>query len=281
MTLKIAVIAAGAMGAGVGQRLNENGATVLTSLAGRSDTSRQRAAKAGMQDASDAEIAAADFILSIVPPAQAEDLALKLAPALDAATRKPVFVDCNAINPETVARIEAIVAPTGAAFVDAGIIGGPPKPGTTGPKFYVSGKASSQVMALSSYGLLIRDMGGKTGDASALKMCYGAFNKGLVALGATLALAADRNGVASAFRQELSESQAPMLAQLIRAVPDMFPKAYRWVAEFDEVADFVGDRPEREIFHGIARLYENLAADVAGERRETGALAAFYGEKPR
>jgi 3-hydroxyisobutyrate dehydrogenase-like beta-hydroxyacid dehydrogenase len=279
MNIAIAVIAAGAMGAGVGARLTENGLTVLTSLAGRGEESRKRAAAARMQDADDAAIAAADIILSIVPPAEAENLARRLAPALTAATCKPLFVDCNAINPETVGRIAAIIAPTGCGFVDAGIIGGPPKPGTPGPRFYFSGADSARAMALKDYGLVSRDMGGKVGDASALKMCYGAFNKGLVALGSAVTLAAERNGVATAFKAELAESQAPMLAQLTRGVPDMFPKAYRWVAEFEEVAEFVGERPEREIFAGIARLYQALADDVAGDRAETGKLAAFFAGK--
>ncbi len=275
----VAVIAAGAMGAGVSARLAENGVTVLTSLEGRSAASRKRAEGAKMKGASDTESAGADFILSIVPPAQAQDLAQKLQPALFAAKRKPLFVDCNAINPETVERIAKIIASAECPFVDAGIIGGPPKPGTPGPKFYVSGVASQRAMALSDCGLLIRDMGGKIGEASALKMCYGAFNKGLVALGSALALAAERNGVAPAFKTELSESQAPMLAQLTRAVPDMFPKAYRWVAEFEEIAEFVGDRAEREIFRGIAGLYRDIADDVAGGGQDTGKLASFFAGK--
>ena len=67
----VAVIAAGAMGAAVGQRLADLGVTVLTSLAGRSEATAARAAAAGMSAASDAEIAAADFVLSVLPPGDA------------------------------------------------------------------------------------------------------------------------------------------------------------------------------------------------------------------
>jgi 3-hydroxyisobutyrate dehydrogenase-like beta-hydroxyacid dehydrogenase len=232
-----------------------------------------------MKAASDAEITGADFILSIVPPAEAENLARRLQPSLQAANRKPLYVDCNAINPETVLRISELVSAANCPFVDAGIIGGPPKHGSAGPKFYVSGEASKLAEPLIQCGLTIRNMGGKVGDASALKMCYGALNKGLVALGSAVILAAERNGVAEAFKTELSESQAAMLTQLTRGIPDMFPKAYRWVAEFEEIADFVGARPEQEIFQGIARLYRDLAADVDGPRTETGRLAAFFAGK--
>ena len=56
----IAVIAPGEMGAGIGQRLHERGARVITSLAGRSAASGKRAERAGMVAvASDDEIAEA------------------------------------------------------------------------------------------------------------------------------------------------------------------------------------------------------------------------------
>ena len=44
----IAIIAQGAMGAGVAKRLHDNGIRVLTSLEGRSAASGQRAKDAGM-----------------------------------------------------------------------------------------------------------------------------------------------------------------------------------------------------------------------------------------
>ena len=96
----LAVIAAGGMGSAVGKRLTENGVRVLTSLDGRSDASAARAKAAGMIAASDPEIATADIVLSIVPPGEALPLAQRLAPALSAANKKPVYADCNAVNPE-------------------------------------------------------------------------------------------------------------------------------------------------------------------------------------
>ena len=136
MTPTVAVIAQGAMGAGVAKRLTENGVRVLTSLQGRSEASTKRASAAGMIEASDAEIAAADFILSIVPPGEALALAQQLAPALTAANRKAVYADCNAVSPETARQIAMVVEGAGAPFADAGIIGGPPRAGYGGPVFY-------------------------------------------------------------------------------------------------------------------------------------------------
>jgi 3-hydroxyisobutyrate dehydrogenase-like beta-hydroxyacid dehydrogenase len=48
----IGLVSAGAMGAAVARRLTSHGYTVLTSLEGRSHSSKERARMAGMQDAS-------------------------------------------------------------------------------------------------------------------------------------------------------------------------------------------------------------------------------------
>jgi hypothetical protein len=71
----------------------------------------------------------ADFILSILPPGDALSFAQRFVPALTASNAKPVYVECNAINPVTVEQVAKVIAPTGCPFVDAGIIGQPPKPG--------------------------------------------------------------------------------------------------------------------------------------------------------
>src|SRR5271165_1030849 len=127
----IGVIAQGMMGSGVGRRLRENGAEVRTLLSGRSPASAERAKTAGMAAAANERelLAGADFFLSILPPGEAEALARHLAPALKTLDRKPVYVDCNAVSPQSAVRIDEIVAPTGAHFVDGGIIGGPPRQG--------------------------------------------------------------------------------------------------------------------------------------------------------
>src|SRR5262249_19161294 len=114
----------------------------------------------------------------------------------------------------------------------------------------------------------------------ALKMSYAGITKGLTALGSAMLLAATRAGAADALRRELADSQPALFAWLSRQVPGMYPKAYRWVAEMEEIADFVQeDGAARGIFEGAAELYERLAADAAGDRREIGALSAFLAQE--
>jgi putative dehydrogenase len=272
----VAVIAPGMMGSGVGGRLAQNGIEVRTALAGRSAASVERAQAAGMVGVSDAQIAACDFILSIVPPGDALGLAERLAPALRAAAKKPIYVDCNAVNPATVLRIARTVEETGATFVDGGIIGGPPTPGSKGTKLYLSGPDAARVVELEQYGLEPRVQAGPIGAASAMKMSYAGITKGFTALGAAMMLAAARAGTTDALRAELSASQPALHGWLTRAMPRMYSKAYRWVAEMEEISGFVGEDPAAaQFFQAAARLYERIAADFDGERAECAALDAF------
>lgn len=271
----VAVIAPGMMGSGVGQRLVENGIEVRTALAGRSEATIARAKAAGMVGASDEQIAACDIILSILPPGDAMGLAERLVPALRSAKNKPIFVDCNALNPGTVLRIARVIEETGAPFVDGGIIGGPPKPGYS-PKIYLSGAAAQRVAELAKYGLEMPIQPGPIGAASAMKMSYAGITKGFTALGAAMMLAASRAGTAEDLRAELSASQPALFGWLTRQMPNMYSKAYRWVAEMEEIAQFVGEDPAaRQFYEGAARLYERIAEDYDGDRKEVAALDAF------
>ena len=275
----IAIIAQGAMGAGIGHRLAQHGATVLTSLAGRSAASAQRAVAAGMREATPAGLAAADIFLSVLPPAEARACAEFLAPALAATSRKAIYVDCNAISPATAAEVAAVIGPTGAAFVDGGIIGGPPREDGYTPVLYVSGPEADRLGALRDHGLDVRVTPGPIGAASALKMSYAGITKGLVALSSAMMLAATRAGAAEGFRAELARSQPQLLAWFGRMVPPMPDKAYRWVGEMEEIADFTG--PEAAaIYQAIAGFYEGMAADHAGPREKAAALSGFLQGPP-
>jgi 3-hydroxyisobutyrate dehydrogenase-like beta-hydroxyacid dehydrogenase len=276
MTPTVAVIAQGQMGAGVGGRLTEHGVEVRTLLFGRSPASVARAAAARMAAADEDGVVACDLILSIVPPGEALALAGRLQPALQRARKKPVYVDCNAVSPQSVCEIADAIGVTGAGFVDAGIIGGPPKRGGDGPTFYACGAPVRAFAVLADYGLDIKVIDAPVGAASALKMSYAGITKGLTALAATMALAAQRAGVTPLLAAELADSQPALAAWIRAAIPGMYAKAYRWVAEMDEIAAFIGaDRAESGIPESAARLYERLAADFAGGKTEIDALSEF------
>ena len=277
MTLTVAIVAPGNMGAAVAARLVEHGVTVLTALAGRSAASAARARAAGMTAVEPSRLGEAELVLSILPPGEAVGFARLLAGWVVGDARKPVFVDCNAVSPETVRTIGAVAAEAGLPFIDAAIIGLPPKPGAAGPRFYASGPVADLLGKLSPYGLDVRVLEGPLGAASALKMCYAGINKGIAALASAMILAASRAGATQALYQEMSESLPELLGTLRRQVPDMLPKAYRWVAEMEEIAAFTGETgPARAVFLGFAELFGGIARDAAGERRESAVLKGFF-----
>ena len=263
MAYVVAIIAPGEMGSAVGARLAERGVKVTTSLAGRSGASAARAERAHMVPVADddALIEEADYFLSICPPGDAIALAQRLAPALARARNKPIYVDCNAVSPETAVAIGTVLEPTGCNYADGGIIGPPPPPNGAGTRIYVSGAAANEVAKLSDFGVAFPPLDGPIGAASALKMSYGGITKGLTAIAVAMVLGATRSGSAAALHKELEMSQPHLLAWLTRQVPRMYPKAYRWVAEMEEIGHFLEDgTPSGDMFEAIARLYGDIAA---------------------
>lgn len=277
MAVTIAVVAPGAMGSAVGARLVGRGARVLTSVAGRSAATVARAEAAGMDAVSDEAIAAADIILSIVPPNEALPLASRLAAEIARVESSPIYVDLNAINPVTARAVGQALAGCRAQYLDGTIIGLPPVPDGVGPTFYLAGVGGTAGDTLASHGLVVKTLAGGIGAASALKMSYAGMTKGLTALAAAMILGAQREGAAEALAAELGTSQKDMLAGLARSVPDMLPKAYRWVPEMEEIAAFLGkDDPASGMYLAMARFYQRIADDdgVLG-----AALKGFFGGK--
>lgn len=283
--VRIGVIGAGEMGAAVGRRLHECGARVMTSLKGRSAASAERVERAGIEviDDDNLLLREADFVMSIVPPGVAVEVGQRLREPLLRANATPIFVECNAIAPSTTRRIEEILHDM--RFIDAGIIGGPPVAGTQepakGPRFYASGASANELMRLAKYGLDIAVLDAPVGAASALKLAYAGMTKGFTAIATAMVNAASREGLADALRAELSRTQPQFLARLERSIPDMFPKAYRWVAEMEQIAEFVGDAREgATIYDGAARLYEWIASELdSGNSESIEALAQFCKKK--
>ena len=111
------------MGVSVGASAKAGGHRVLWASEGRGAATRARAVEHGLEDVGTAGelCAASDIILSVCPPAAAEDVAQAVA----ATTFNGVFVDCNAISPARMERVQQIVEAGGARAVDAGIIGPP------------------------------------------------------------------------------------------------------------------------------------------------------------
>jgi 3-hydroxyisobutyrate dehydrogenase-like beta-hydroxyacid dehydrogenase len=268
----IGLISPGDMGQAVGALLVDGGVRVVTCVARRSERTRALARSAGFTELPDLDsmVRESEQILSIVPPAQAVSVARDVAAALEATGARLVYVDCNAIAPRTAREVAALVAPTGSGFVDAGIVGGPPRDAPS-PRFYASGPDRAAFGELRDVGLDVRLLGKEVGEASAVKMCYAALTKGTTAIATELLVAARKLGVYDTLVAELRDSQAAQAKRMGDAVPAMPGKAHRWVAEMEEIArtfEDVGLTPL--MFQGAAEMYRLTArSEIGGERPET------------
>jgi L-threonate 2-dehydrogenase len=263
----VAILMPGDMGHAVGNVLRDSGLRVITCLQGRSGRTAALAREAGIADAGDYQtlVREADVILSIIAPAAASEVADRVAEAARVTAAGPLFVECNAIAPQTVRAIDARLVAAGVRFVDAGIIGGPPRPGHADARFYASGAHAPEFAELASAGLDIRVLGPEIGQASGLKMCYAALTKGLTALATELLVAAKAMGLEEALRAEHSHGQQDLLRHFQRSVPTMPPKAYRWVGEMEEIAatfEHLGLTPL--IHQGAAEIYRFVGQTPLG-----------------
>lgn len=263
----IGVVSPGDMGQGVAQTLKANGYTVHTALEGRSARTRALALEAGLNDCGTMQnvIQTCDVVLSILNPAAAVDNARAAAAAMKATGRRCLFVDCNAVAPQTAHEIDAIIRAAGGECVDAGIIGPPPR-GKASMRMYVSGPQAALLSPLTGGGINVRVMSERIGDASAIKMCYASYTKGAVALGVEMLMAARRLGVDAALDHELQESAADNRQWVLSRTAVMPPKAYRWVPEMLEIAKtFEGVKLTPRILLGAADMYEMIAQTALGK----------------
>ena len=276
---RIGLMSAGDMGGAVGARLKELGFEVCTALSGRSERTRKLAADAGLSDCGDLRtlLEASDLVLSIIDPGSAMDLAREVTALLPGLGKHPLFADCNALAPQTKLEMQALLEAAGARFVDAAIIGPPPR-GAGRIRLYVSGAEASALSPLAHEAITVRVVSDRIGDAAGVKMCYGGITKGTVALLTELLVVARRLGVESMLDEELRGSQPAMRDWILRNLPSMPPKAYRWVPETREIAatfEAAGLTPL--MLRGATQMYEAIAATPAG--RESPEEARTRGRK--
>jgi putative dehydrogenase len=233
----IAVLMPGDMGHAVGRVLRKHGHRVITNLTGRGEHTRNLAQVGGLEDVGSlgAIVMQANLILSILPPASALSLAQAVAEEMTQQSRYPIYVDCNAISPQTAREVGRTVTEAGSCFIDAGIIGSAPGKGR-GPRFYVSGADVRPMLELNGKGFDVIEAGKNAGEASAMKMVYAALTKGTWTLHTAIMMAAQRLGVCDALIAEFEHSQNAALSAIRGRVPFIPADSARWVGEMEEIA---------------------------------------------
>lgn len=263
----VGILSPGDMGHTVGERLKAHGLRVVAHLADRSERTRGLAVKAGIEevDSYDALVEMADIVLCILVPAEAGAAAKMVAESIRRTGADLVYADCNAVSPKTTVEIGQTITEAGGRFVDASIIGPPPR-GEGATRFYASGVHAGDLARLEDYGLDVPVMSDRVGDASAIKMCYAGLTKGLTALCTNLVVAAEALGIRDALFEEYDLSQ-PAMRKRMEGLPSMPTKSRRWVGEMEEIAATMAGVGMSPKFHeGAADVYRLVGDSALADR---------------
>ncbi|MEU4685977.1 NAD(P)-dependent oxidoreductase [Streptomyces xinghaiensis] len=230
----VGILHPGSMGAAVGGQLRGQGICVLWLPEGRSRTTVERAEAAGMEavDGLPRLLERADVVLSLCPPAAAEDVARQVA-----AHGFPgkTYVEGNAVAPARMRRICELLPD--ATVVDGAVIGSPPLGGKQ-PRLYLAGRSSALALLGDLFALTdvrVHPLGEELGRASALKLAYSSYQKASRVLAAVAFGLARANGVGDELLDVARLRPGSYLPET-GYIPKSAARAWRWGPELEEAA---------------------------------------------
>ncbi|WP_028810392.1 NAD(P)-dependent oxidoreductase [Streptomyces flavidovirens] len=231
----LGILHPGSMGAAVAAQARRSGAEVLWCPAGRSASSKERAERYGLTPvhALSEMVDRADIILSLCPPAAAEDVARSVT----ACSYTGIYVDGNAVSPVTMANVSAIVQRSGATAVDGSVIGSPPSDSKSA-RLYLSGPADALrpvAQLFDGSAVQARLLPGEIGQASALKLSYSSYQKASRALAAVAYALASDHGV-EAELLDIAEGRTTSYLAETAYFPKVAARSWRWGPEMREAA---------------------------------------------
>ncbi|MDQ0750183.1 3-hydroxyisobutyrate dehydrogenase-like beta-hydroxyacid dehydrogenase [Streptomyces africanus] len=240
MTYTVGLLHPGSMGSAFGAQLRARGHNVLWCPDGRSDATRRRAARAGLEPAALPELVSrSDVLLSLCPPAAAEEIAAQAA-ELGVVGTGTIYVEANAVAPPRVQCVTDRLAPM--PVIDAAVVGSPPVGGKT-PTLYLSGpsKQADRIVELFA-GTDVRThvLGDRIGQASALKLAYSSYQKVSRVLAAVAYGAAESYGVADELLVIAAKRTRSYLVET-DYIPKTASRAWRWGPELEDVATLLAD----------------------------------------
>lgn len=251
---KVGILNPGEMGSYIAHCAANTVKQVYWCSEGRSPATRARAQQQGLIEISNLKefCASCELIISVCPPHAAQEQAT----AIINQAYKGIYVDANALAPATVINIGKQMQSVGITFVDAGIVGlASYKPDSTW--LYLSGREAAAVANCFSKGPVVtKVLGPDIGQASALKMCYAAWNKGKNAMLTAVLAAAEQMGVREALEQQWDIYEPGFTQDSSTRLRNMARKAWRFGPEMEEIAQTLencGVPPE--FFIGAAELY--------------------------
>ncbi len=271
----------GEMGASIGAAARCR-TEVLWASRGRSEATRRRALESGLVDAGDlgSILEQCEVVMAVCPP----HAALELAGRVAAAAFRGLYVDANAVSPATATAIARTIEDAGGRFVDGAIIGPPAhRAGTT--RLFLAGDGAAGVAGIFEGSPLDAiALEARAPAASALKMAYAAYTKGTTALLLAIRALARRHGVEGALLDEWQLSQPELARRSETGALRAAPKAWRFVAEMDEIAATFDDAGLPDGFHRAAsEIYRRLERfkDAGSVELDTLLAAALGHERDR
>jgi 3-hydroxyisobutyrate dehydrogenase-like beta-hydroxyacid dehydrogenase len=189
-----------------------------------------------------------------------------------------IYVDANAIAPERVEQVAKTVAANGATVVDGGLLGA----SIAEKRFYLAGPADAVAVVTGLFaGTTVRaiPLNDEVGTASALKVAFALWQKGVRALAAVSYALAEHYEVTDRLRTE-AETEAEAETRRTGRSPLSDPagfllpaatRGWRWELEMDEIASTLATaglpgglpRAAAEIFARWAGFRDQPDGDLA------------------
>jgi 3-hydroxyisobutyrate dehydrogenase-like beta-hydroxyacid dehydrogenase len=217
-------------------------------------------------------LARADWIVSCVTGAMAVEVAREAAPDLGAGH---LWADVNTASPRVKQEVAAIVEETGAAFCDAAMMGPVPAYLHRVPILASGGGAERFRDGMRPYGMDIRIIGEKPGQASAIKMFRSIFMKGLLSLFLEMLTATHRYGVDETVLASIAETMdGPSFLETARM--QMTKGAVNAERMAHEMEDVIATLDELGVPAGMSRAAREKLLWCAG----FGLRERFGGELP-
>lgn len=262
-SVTVGLLHPGRMGAAIAGQIVAGGHTVLWCPEGRSSATHQRAEDAGLRPVPLGELLAdSEIILSICPPAVAEQIATDVAEI----GYRGIYVDANAISPARMHRITIRFTATGTVTLDGCIFGAPPG-GQPSARFYLAGDpAASRRVADLLTGSLAEPvlLGEHPGQASALKMVFASFQRTSRTAAALAHALADDHGITQALVTEAQRMPRDILTDR-DYLPSVAARAWRWAPEMHEVADTLSEQHlPSDLALATATILQHWADDITG-----------------
>jgi L-threonate 2-dehydrogenase len=260
----VGILYPGEMGSAAARLLREHGVETVTCVEERSALTRSQAAVAGAiaLPSVDDVVARADIVVSLVNPGIALGVAGLFADCAARLGRRPLFLDANSISPTTAEAIERLVGSADCECLDGAFVGSAAALGAS-TTLVLSGARAAEAGAVFGAAFRVRVLTSVVGDASAFKLLFAGFNKGLVALYLEAVGVAERAGCRVELDEALHEFYAGSLVTVERLLPSYVRHASRRAEEMGELQDWLVELGEDGSMAGSTRAVLQEFATLA------------------